>query len=148
MRSRAPVSNYLTRSIVTATSGKMTEGFKIQHSLEKRIEESGKMRKKHADRVPVICERAHHSDIPDIDHKKYLVPQELTVGQFIYVIRKRIRLAPEKAIFLFVNGVLPSTGTARMSQMYRDYADHDGFLYITYSSENTFGLSSLHCAQY
>jgi GABA(A) receptor-associated protein len=50
------------------------------------------------------------SDIPDIDKKKYLVPADLTVGQFVYVIRKRIKLQPEKAIFIFVNNnVLPPT---------------------------------------
>jgi hypothetical protein len=34
----------------------------------------------------------------------------LTVGQFVYVIRKRIKLSSEKAIFIFVKNVLPPTG--------------------------------------
>jgi hypothetical protein len=38
------------------------------------------------------------------------VPSDLTVGQFVYVIRKRIKLSPEKAIFIFVKNVLPPTG--------------------------------------
>jgi len=38
------------------------------------------------------------------------VPADLTVGQFVYVIRKRIKLAPEKAIFVFINNFLPPTG--------------------------------------
>jgi GABA(A) receptor-associated protein len=63
-------------------------------------------------RVQVICEKADRSDIPDIDKKKYLVPADLTVGQFVYVIRKRIKLSPEKAIFIFINNVLPPTGTS------------------------------------
>lgn len=42
---------------------------------------------------------------------RYLVPSDLTVGQFVYVIRKRIKLSPEKAIFIFVKNVLPPTGT-------------------------------------
>jgi GABA(A) receptor-associated protein len=42
---------------------------------------------------------------------RYLVPADLTVGQFVYVIRKRIKLTPEKAIFVFVRNVLPTTGT-------------------------------------
>jgi hypothetical protein len=58
----------------------------------------------------VIVEKAEKSDIPDIDKKKYLVPADLTVGQFVYVIRKRIKLSPEKAIFIFVKNVLPPTG--------------------------------------
>lgn len=42
---------------------------------------------------------------------RYLVPGEITLGQFVYVIRKRINLSAEKAIFMFVDNVLPSTGT-------------------------------------
>jgi GABA(A) receptor-associated protein len=42
------------------------------------------------------------------------------VGQFVYVIRKRIKLAPEKAIFIFVNEVLPPTA-ALMSAIYEEH---------------------------
>lgn len=48
------------------------------------------------------------------------IPQDLTVGQFVYVIRKRIKLAPEKAIFIFVNEVLPPTA-ALMSAIYEEH---------------------------
>lgn len=47
--------------------------------------------------------------------RRYLVPSDLTVGQFVYVIRKRIKLSPEKAIFIFVRNVLPPTGEAVFS---------------------------------
>ncbi|EYU24740.1 hypothetical protein MIMGU_mgv1a018425mg [Erythranthe guttata] len=86
----------------------------------------------------VIVEKAERSDIPNIDKKKYLVPADLTVGQLVYVIRKRIKLSAEKAIFIFVDNVLPPTG-AIMSSIYDDKKDEDGFLYVTYSGENTFG---------
>ena len=42
---------------------------------------------------------------------RYLVPADLTVGQFVYVIRKRIKVSAEKAIFMFVKNFLPPTGT-------------------------------------
>lgn len=60
-----------------------------------------------------------------------MVPADLTVGQFVYVIRKRIKLAPEKAIFIFVDEVLPPTA-ALMSSIYEEHKDEDEFLYITY----------------
>lgn len=81
--------------------------------------------------VKVICEKVEKSDIATIDKKKYLVPADLTVGQFVYVIRKRIKLSPEKAIFIFVDEVLPPTA-ALMSSIYGEHKDEDGFLYITY----------------
>lgn len=76
---------------------------------EKRKAEADRIRDKYPDRIPVICEKVDKSDIPTVDKKKYLVPADLTVGQFVYVIRKRIKLNAEKAIFIFVNQVLPPT---------------------------------------
>lgn len=77
--------------------------------LESRKASAASIRAKHPDRIPVIVEkRARDSSLPDIDKKKFLVPADLTIGQFVYVIRKRIKLAPEQAIFLFVAaGTLP-----------------------------------------
>jgi len=73
-----------------------------------------------ANRLQVICEKVEKSDIATIDKKKYLVPADLTVGQFVYVIRKRIKLSPEKAIFIFVDEVLPPTA-ALMSSIYEEH---------------------------
>mmetsp|Transcript_25834 Transcript_25834/g.56278 ORF Transcript_25834/g.56278 Transcript_25834/m.56278 type:complete len:124 (+) Transcript_25834:180-551(+) len=115
-----------------------SKSFKEEHPLAKRQAEASRIKEKYPDRIPVIVEKAEKSDIPDIDKKKYLVPADLTVGQFVYVIRKRIKLSPEKAIFIFVKNVLPPTA-ALMSSIYEDHRDDDGFLYITYSGENTFG---------
>ncbi|MCP8717389.1 MAG: hypothetical protein M5E90_08200 [Asgard group archaeon] len=67
-----------------------------------------------------------------------MVPVDLTVGQFVYVIRKRIKLPSEKAIFIFVNDILPPTA-ALISTIYEEHKDEDGFLYVLYSGENTFG---------
>ncbi|RDX66865.1 Autophagy-related protein 8f, partial [Mucuna pruriens] len=102
--------------------------FKQEHDLEKRRAEAARIREKYPDRIPVIVEKAERSDIPSIDKKKYLVPADLTVGQFVYVIRKRIKLSAEKAIFIFVDNVLPPTG-AIMSAIYDEKKDEDGFLY-------------------
>ena len=109
-----------------------------EHPLEKRQSEAQRIRAKYPDRVPVICEKADRSDIPDIDKKKYLVPSDLTVGQFQYVIRKRIKLAPEKALFIFVSNSIPPTASL-MSTVYEEQKDDDGFLYVQYSGESTFG---------
>jgi Autophagy protein Atg8 ubiquitin like len=49
------------------------------------------------------------------------------------VIRKRIKLSPEKAIFIFVDEVLPPAA-GLMSSIYEEHKDEDGFLYITYDT--------------
>ncbi|KAI3637019.1 hypothetical protein MIR68_004725 [Amoeboaphelidium protococcarum] len=116
----------------------MHSKFQEEHSFEERKAEADRIRQKYPNRIPVICEKVDKSDIAAIDKKKYLVPSDLTVGQFIYVIRKRIKLSPEKAIFIFVNNMLPPTATL-LSQIYEEHKNEDGFLYIAYSGENTFG---------
>lgn len=67
-----------------------------------------------------------------------MVPAELTLGSMCFVIRKRIQLSSEKALFLFINNVLPPA-SALMSTIYNEHKDEDGFLYVQYSGENTFG---------
>ncbi|TYG36981.1 hypothetical protein ES288_D13G106100v1 [Gossypium darwinii] len=117
--------------------------FKLEHPLERRQAEAARIREKYPDRIPVIVERAEKTDVPEIDKKKYLVPADLTVGQFVYVVRKRIKLSPEKAIFIFVKNILPPTA-AMLSAIYEENKDEDGFLYMTYSGENTFGIIEAH----
>jgi len=112
--------------------------FKKENNFDKRKEESKRIREKYPDRIPIIVEKNSNTDLPDIDKKKYLVPSDLTVGQFIYVIRKRISISPEKAIFIFIENMLPPTSEL-VSSIYEKHKDDDGFLYIEYSGENTFG---------
>ncbi|KAF7810088.1 autophagy-related protein 8f [Senna tora] len=138
VRRMSPVGWVAATSLMCVLGGMAKSYFKQEHDLEKRRAEAARIRDKYPDRIPVIVEKAERSDIPSIDKKKYLVPADLTVGQFVYVIRKRIKLSAEKAIFIFVDNVLPPTG-AIMSAIYEEKKDEDGFLYVTYSGENTFG---------
>lgn len=108
------------------------------HSIEDRIKESHKITLKYPTRVPIIVERSCKCDLQDIDKKKYLVPKDMTMGQFVFVIRKRIKLDTSQALFVMVNNSLESSNKL-LGEVYDDKAGKDGFLYITYTSENTFG---------
>jgi GABA(A) receptor-associated protein len=114
--------------------------FKSDHTFNNRQMESLRMLNKYPDRIPVICQRhpKANKECPFIDKIKYLIPLDLTLGQFIYVIRKRMHIPAEKALFLFIEGNIVSIGSL-MSQVYKEYQDEDGFLYIFYNTENTFG---------
>ena len=117
----------------------MSPSFKERFSFEKRQDEALRIMKKYPDRVPIIVERSRSDTTTELINKnKYLAPSSLTVGQFVYVIRKRLILPPEKAIFLFIGGILPPTASL-LGSIYDERKDKDHFLYITYSGENTFG---------
>ncbi|XP_002740384.1 gamma-aminobutyric acid receptor-associated protein-like 2 [Saccoglossus kowalevskii] len=112
--------------------------FKEEHSIDQRRAEASKIRAKYPERIPVVVEKVPKSQIPDIDKRKFLVPADITVAQFMWIIRKRIQLPPERAIFLFIERVLPTTSST-MGQIYEEHQDEDQFLYVAYSGENTFG---------
>ena len=86
----------------------------------------------------IVCKNCKEGTLPDIDKQKYLVPKELTLGQFVYIIRKRIKLDPNQALFVLINNSLQPTNRL-LEDIYSDSKDEDGYLYIVYSSENTFG---------
>lgn len=113
------------------------KSFKNTTTFENRIKESNKVLEKYKGRLPIIVE-TNDKKIPTIDKKKFLVPKDITVGQFQYIIRKRIKLNPEIALFFYVNNIIPSTNSS-MSLIYDEHKDEDKFLYIEYCGENTFG---------
>lgn len=114
--------------------------FKSEHAIEQRKQQVLDVLAKHPQRIPIICERHEFAskECPELDKKKYLLPMEITVGQFLYVIRNRLQLSPSKSIFLFINGIIPSTSSL-VYYYYTKYRDEDGFLYINYTFEGVFG---------
>jgi GABA(A) receptor-associated protein len=113
--------------------------FQSTFSFEDRCKESSRIREKFPQRIPIIVERATNSKtVPDLDKSRFLVPGEITVAQFIYVIRRRMTLPPETALYVFVNDTLP-LATADIREIYSQHANRDGFLYMKYTGENTFG---------
>lgn len=116
-------------------------------SFEKRTAEAHRIRAKYPNRIPVICEKAPRSDLPVIDKKKFLVPMNMLVGEFKYIIHKHINqcaqaqgaaLTHEKTIYLFVENTAPKAG-ALIQEVYEQHVADDGFLYVEYSAENTLG---------
>lgn len=101
--------------------------------------EINKIKEKYPGKIPVFVTRSlNDHDIPDIPRHRFLVPNTLSIGQFIWIIRKQIKLPPEKALFVFVNNTLPSSVTL-LSEIYSIHKCHDGALRMIYTSENTFG---------
>jgi GABA(A) receptor-associated protein len=99
-----------------------------------------RIQNKYPGRIPIFVTKGSNShDIPDIPKKKYLAPAHLSIGQFIYVIRKQIQLPPEKALFIFVNNTLP-TSISTLAEIYAQHKSPDGALRMVYTSESTFGI--------
>lgn len=117
--------------------------FRSTHTFETRAQEAYRIAQKFPGRVPVIVERSRSTKtVPLIDKQKFLVPGDLTLGQFIFVLRTRMKMSSESALFCFIANTLPTTGTL-MKELYGKHREADGFLYVSYCGENTFGSHPL-----
>jgi len=117
----------------------MPTKFQKQFSFDQRKKESARILDKFPDKIPIIVEKGKSDKLPVIDKAKYLVPQDITVGQFLNIIRKRIQLSESEALFIFIeNNTLPSNSMTIVN-IYENHKNEDGFLYITYCGENVFG---------
>jgi GABA(A) receptor-associated protein len=112
--------------------------FKKKYSLDHRKKEAKRILTKYPNRIPIIVNIPKNSGIPELDKKKYLIPGDMTLGQFMYVLRKRISLRPETALFLYVGNTLAPTSEI-VAQIYENHKDLDNFLYISVLTESTFG---------
>ena len=123
--------------------GITVDEFRKVRSTEARTAEARRIRAKYPDRIPVVaCPDPTAHGLPEIDRHKFLAPASMTMGEMCYVLRKRMKLPPARAMFVFCeNSVLPPT-SAIMSDLYAQHKHHDDFLYLTFTTENTFGAAS------
>ena len=56
----------------------------------------------------------------------------------MFIVRKRITIPPEVSIYLFIGNKI-GCSSELISSIYEREKDEDGFLYVKYSGENTFG---------
>jgi GABA(A) receptor-associated protein len=99
-----------------------------------------RLRKTYPNRIPVFVQKysgARH-ELPDIPKKKFLVSSCMTVREMLFVIRSQIKLSSDKALFIFIGGMLPPVSIS-MGEMYAAHRSNDGALRVMYSTENTFG---------
>lgn len=106
---------------------------KLKASIEK-------LKEKYPGRVPIFVMKSKHDKIlPNINSNKFIVPEDITVSDFMQVVRKRIELGSETSMFLFVNEkVMPCTSVP-IGKLYSEYKNKEDVLEIYYCGENTFG---------
>ena len=108
--------------------------------LEERQAMSCAAKNKYPHIVPVIITRLDkEKNLPDIDKIKFLFPKDNSFATIVETIRKRVKMDSTYAMFLFVGGGNIPSFSSTIAQIYEQYKNEDGFLYITYNGENTFG---------
>jgi GABA(A) receptor-associated protein len=117
----------------------MSTPFKQTMSLERRLALSQRILLLKTG-IPVIVERGETTSTPSISKHKYIVSRDITFAKFAAELRKNIsKIDSSTAIFYYVGDQMVPPCTTTMTALYDKYRDEDGFLYITYSCESTFG---------
>lgn len=113
--------------------------YKQNTTFQDRRNEVDRIFKKYPDRIPCFIYKNPKSSLLSVDRNKFLVPNDITMPQLYYIIRKRIQLDPKEGLFILINEETCVNSIKTLQDIYNEYKDPDGFLYICYSSENVFG---------
>lgn len=115
---------------------------KIATTYDYRCQLSSSIRYKFPDRIPVILE-SKNINVINLKRNKYLVPESITVAEFIINIRKYCSqtLQSHESIFMFFgdSNTIPNSSIT-MLDAFNLYKHDDGFLYIKVDVEKIFGV--------
>lgn len=116
------------------------QSYKNSVALEKRISESNRIITKYPNHIPVIidCDKELSKLIKK---KKYLVPFDSQISYLLTIVRTKISIGKEKALFMFYNNslVCPNDMIGDIYNKNKLFSNDDKFLYFYLTLENTFG---------
>lgn len=113
---------------------------KQKKTVEERRLEATRIKKKYANRCPIICEYFSYKDTDQgkLDKNKFLVPRDMTVASFMQIVRRRMKIGAHDALYIFTAIGLPRSSMT-IAELYDVAADEDEFLYMAIRPEKTFG---------
>ncbi|KAF7286665.1 hypothetical protein GWI33_004693 [Rhynchophorus ferrugineus] len=118
---------------------------KIVNKPEIRKEEVMAIRNRFPNKIPVIVQKYYkENQLPQLDKSKFLVPHDITMSQFQAIIRNRMSMSQTQALYFLVNERSMLSLSVTIGEVYSEHAGPNGFLYITYASQEVFGTIKHH----
>jgi GABA(A) receptor-associated protein len=92
---------------------------------------------KYPNRTPIFIKT---NDDLTLDKQKFLVPSELTWGEFMCIVRKRLKtvIKKEEALFIFVKDKIPAA-SALVKNTAKENFDENEMMTCLLTKESTFG---------
>jgi len=105
-------------------------------TYQERIKESTYLLEKYPNRVPIII--IPGKNITEKKEFKFLVPENLSLIQLVYLMKEKMNHTSYDSIYFCIDNIILNS-TEKIYNLKRKYKSKDGFLYIYYVKENTFG---------
>lgn len=130
------IENFITNKLYIPP----VKSFKERKNLMTRKLEYANLKAKFPNKVTVVIERyAKERNLPFLDKTKFLVPEDLQVSKLLMIIRNRMDITENQAIYLMTANKTMLTMSRTMAEVYEEHRDEDGFVYLTYASQSVFG---------
>ena len=107
-------------------------------TVSQKKEKRRKLREKYPKKIPIIVKT--DVGVPKLDKEKFLVPKDLLLSEFCYVVRSRMKMDSQKALLLLANNKLLRSFDTIEDILLSEGDPETEFLYITACAENTFGM--------
>lgn len=109
-------------------------------SVENRKQRTQSLLRRHPDKVPTMLYSRSADSMRALKKWRFVVGREMTVGHFLYVVRRYNSgiLDPAAALCLCANNTVLMPNKT-LGEVYGEHIDEDGMLYLTYLEENAFG---------
>jgi GABA(A) receptor-associated protein len=114
------------------------EDIKAGKTLEERKLQSQQFREKYPERIPVIITKDEKSICNEIAKNKFAFVKSARVAEVLCVLRNLAFLSNSDAICVLVNNEI-CMGSQTLGELDAKHKDEDGFLYLKYTIQNTFG---------
>jgi GABA(A) receptor-associated protein len=139
-------------NMITLQQSNIKKPSKIDYTKEKFNDEEKMIirkeieviKEKYPNYIPIIIRTKGDHDYK-LTKRKFLVGGDVTVGQFIMILRKKMHLLKAtEALFIFVNNTIPPSSLL-LSSLYANEKDIETqMLFITICKENTFGSKNVY----
>ena len=107
------------------------------------MENASALINKYPGRVPIVFTKKFRDPLDDLDKTRYLIPKDMSFGQVMCVLRKRLQLPSHKALFVISSHGRLISSSSFVGVVYEKEKSIDGYLRLMYASENAFGALNL-----